>query len=227
MIEGDPHRLVEGMAIAAYAIGATKAYVYIRAEYPLAIDRLRSAIDQARGLRPAWAQHPRQRLRPGGHHQEGRRGLRLRRGDRPDPQHRGQARHAPAPAAVPRRVAACSASRRSSTTSRRWPTSPNIVGHGRRVVCRPWAPKAARAPRSSPCPARSNGPAWSKWPWARASARSCSTSAAASPTASQFKAVQIGGPSGGCIPERASRHRSRLRVAQDRRRDDGIAAAWS
>jgi NADH:ubiquinone oxidoreductase subunit F (NADH-binding)/Pyruvate/2-oxoacid:ferredoxin oxidoreductase delta subunit len=52
VIEGDPHRLLEGMGIAAYAIGATKAYVYIRAEYPLAIERLKTAIAQAkeRGL---------------------------------------------------------------------------------------------------------------------------------------------------------------------------------
>jgi len=52
VIEGDPHRLLEGLAIAAYAIGASKAYVYIRAEYPLAIRRLVKAIDQAksRGL---------------------------------------------------------------------------------------------------------------------------------------------------------------------------------
>ncbi len=48
VIEGDPHRLLEGMAIAAYGIGATKAYVYIRAEYPLAIDRLVIAIRQAK-----------------------------------------------------------------------------------------------------------------------------------------------------------------------------------
>lgn len=48
VIEGDPHRLIEGMAISAYAIGATKAYVYIRAEYPLAIKRLQTAIKQAR-----------------------------------------------------------------------------------------------------------------------------------------------------------------------------------
>ncbi len=48
VIEGDPHRLLEGMALAAYAIGATKAYVYIRAEYPLAIRRLREAIAQAK-----------------------------------------------------------------------------------------------------------------------------------------------------------------------------------
>ena len=48
VIEGDPHRVLEGMAIAAYAIGATKAYVYIRAEYPLAIRRLSKAIVQAK-----------------------------------------------------------------------------------------------------------------------------------------------------------------------------------
>lgn len=48
VIEGDPHRLIEGMAISAYGIGATKGYVYIRAEYPLAIERLKIALDQAR-----------------------------------------------------------------------------------------------------------------------------------------------------------------------------------
>ncbi|MCL2120177.1 MAG: hypothetical protein FWH27_17315, partial [Planctomycetaceae bacterium] len=47
VIEGDPHRLLEGMVIAAYGIGASKAYIYIRAEYPLAIRRLEEAILQA------------------------------------------------------------------------------------------------------------------------------------------------------------------------------------
>lgn len=47
VIEGDPHRLIEGMAIAAYAIGADKSIVYIRAEYPLAIQRLKIAIEEA------------------------------------------------------------------------------------------------------------------------------------------------------------------------------------
>ena len=50
VIEGDPHRLIEGMTIAAYAIGASKAYVYIRAEYPLAVKRLKNAISQAYDL---------------------------------------------------------------------------------------------------------------------------------------------------------------------------------
>jgi NADH:ubiquinone oxidoreductase subunit F (NADH-binding)/(2Fe-2S) ferredoxin len=48
VIEGDPHRVLEGIALAAYAIGADKAYVYLRAEYPLAIKRLSEAIRQAR-----------------------------------------------------------------------------------------------------------------------------------------------------------------------------------
>jgi NADH:ubiquinone oxidoreductase subunit F (NADH-binding)/(2Fe-2S) ferredoxin len=50
VIEGDPHRLLEGLALAAYAIGASKAYIYIRAEYPLAIERLIDAMAQARHL---------------------------------------------------------------------------------------------------------------------------------------------------------------------------------
>ncbi len=48
IIEGNPHSVVEGMIIGAYAIGATQGYVYIRAEYPLAVRRLGLAIDQAR-----------------------------------------------------------------------------------------------------------------------------------------------------------------------------------
>lgn len=48
VIEGDPHAVIEGMIIGAYAMGATEGYVYIRAEYPLAIQRLRHALDQAR-----------------------------------------------------------------------------------------------------------------------------------------------------------------------------------
>jgi NADH:ubiquinone oxidoreductase subunit F (NADH-binding)/(2Fe-2S) ferredoxin len=47
VIEGDPHKLIEGIAIASYAVGANKAYIYIRAEYPLAIQRLRKALEQA------------------------------------------------------------------------------------------------------------------------------------------------------------------------------------
>jgi NADH-quinone oxidoreductase subunit F len=48
VLEGDPHSVLEGMAIAAYAIGANEGYIYVRAEYPLAIERLKIAIAQAR-----------------------------------------------------------------------------------------------------------------------------------------------------------------------------------
>jgi bidirectional [NiFe] hydrogenase diaphorase subunit len=48
VLESDPHRVIEGMAIAAYAVGAAKGYVYVRAEYPLAVARLRTALRLAR-----------------------------------------------------------------------------------------------------------------------------------------------------------------------------------
>lgn len=50
VLEGDPHVLVEAMAIAGYAIGASQGYVYVRAEYPIAVKRLKIAIEQAREL---------------------------------------------------------------------------------------------------------------------------------------------------------------------------------
>ena len=48
ILEGDPHAVIEAMAIAAYAVGACKGFVYIRAEYPIAVNRLQIAINQAR-----------------------------------------------------------------------------------------------------------------------------------------------------------------------------------
>lgn len=47
IMEGDPHKLIEGMAIAAFAVGADEGYIYVRAEYPMAIKRLRIAIKEA------------------------------------------------------------------------------------------------------------------------------------------------------------------------------------
>ena len=48
ILEGDPHSVIEAMAIAAYAVGANQGYIYIRAEYPIAVQRLQIAIDQAK-----------------------------------------------------------------------------------------------------------------------------------------------------------------------------------
>ncbi|HEY3379050.1 MAG TPA: NADH-ubiquinone oxidoreductase-F iron-sulfur binding region domain-containing protein [Armatimonadota bacterium] len=48
LLEGDPHAIIEGMAICGYAIGARKGFLYVRAEYPLAVERMRAALAQAR-----------------------------------------------------------------------------------------------------------------------------------------------------------------------------------
>jgi bidirectional [NiFe] hydrogenase diaphorase subunit len=48
VMEGDPHRVIEGMAIAAYAVGANKGFIYVRAEYPVAVARLTTALREAR-----------------------------------------------------------------------------------------------------------------------------------------------------------------------------------
>ena len=47
VMEGDPYKMIEGMVIAAYAVGAENGYIYVRAEYPLSVKRLRMAIEQA------------------------------------------------------------------------------------------------------------------------------------------------------------------------------------
>ena len=50
VLEGDPHAVIEGMIIAAYAVGAAQGYIYVRAEYPLAVQTVHHAIDQARDM---------------------------------------------------------------------------------------------------------------------------------------------------------------------------------
>ncbi len=49
VLEGDPHTIVEAMIIAGYAVGGSQGYVYVRAEYPIAVQRLKTAVEQARG----------------------------------------------------------------------------------------------------------------------------------------------------------------------------------
>jgi NADP-reducing hydrogenase subunit HndC len=50
ILEADPHSIIEAMAIAAYAIGSDEGYIYVRAEYPVAVKRLEIAIDQAKKM---------------------------------------------------------------------------------------------------------------------------------------------------------------------------------
>jgi len=51
LLEGDPHKVIEGMIIAAYAVGATKGFVYVRAEYPIAVEHVGLALEEARKCR--------------------------------------------------------------------------------------------------------------------------------------------------------------------------------
>ena len=101
VMEGDPFMLIEGMTIAAYAVGASEGYVYIRSEYPDAVATMRGAIDIARGR--GWLGDDvlgsGTTLRPA--RQGGRRSLHLRRGDLHAGESRGQARHGPCEAADP------------------------------------------------------------------------------------------------------------------------------
>ncbi len=62
LLEGDPHAVLEGMIIGAYAIGASHGFVYVRAEYPIAVEHVGIALGAGAGLRPPGREHPRQRL---------------------------------------------------------------------------------------------------------------------------------------------------------------------
>ena len=151
---GDPHRVLEGLAIAAYAVGAREGYLYVRAEYPLAVRARPRGHRAGDGARLPRRRHPGHCLQPAARGPRGRRRVRLRRGDGADRLARGPARHAAAAPAVSRRRGACAASRPASTTSRRWRCVPGSSATAPRRSPR-WAPTAARAPRSSRWPARS------------------------------------------------------------------------
>ena len=84
VLESDPFRVLEGMAIAAYAVHATEGYIYCRAEYPLAVQRLRTAIRSGAAGRLAGQQHRRHLVQLRHRDPPRRRRLRLRRGDGAD-----------------------------------------------------------------------------------------------------------------------------------------------
>ena len=101
VLEGDPHSVIEGMIIAARAIGGHKGYIYCRAEYPMAIKRLTIALDAARGKGYLGGDILGSGFGFDIDDQAGRRRVRLRRGDGALPVDRGQARHAAHPASLP------------------------------------------------------------------------------------------------------------------------------
>ena len=62
ILESDPHSVIEGMLIAGYAIGARHGYIYVRAEYPLAVERLEIALRQAKKLKLTRHAYPGERF---------------------------------------------------------------------------------------------------------------------------------------------------------------------
>ena len=112
VLESDPHRVLEGMAIAAYAVGADQGYIYVRGEYPLAISRLETGDPPGRAARAAGHQDLRVAVRLPDRYPHRRRRLRLRRGNGADRLDRGRARHAAAASALSGRVGALGRSRR-------------------------------------------------------------------------------------------------------------------
>ena len=161
LLEGDPFTLVEGMTIAALAVGATEGYVYLRSEYPHAVRTLRRAIDiaYAHGVLGAVGARQRAALRP--RRAGRRRRLHLRRGDLDArvASRAGGARCGPSPRSP--RSRGSSAGRPSSTTCSPWPrcrwSSPTAARRTPR-----WAPGARAAPRSSSSPATSPAAASSR-----------------------------------------------------------------
>ncbi len=165
IVEGDPHSVLEGMAIAAYAIGASEGYVYVRAEYPLAVKRLRNAIDEARErgflgkdiLGSGFSFDVRVKEGAGAFVCGEETALMA--------SIEGQPRHAARPPAVPRGLGAVGKAdlhqqrRDAAPTSRGSPpTAPRPT--------RASAPVRARAPRSSRSPARCTAAASSRCRWA-------------------------------------------------------------
>ena len=181
VLEGDPHAVIEAMAIAGYAIGASQGYVYVRAEYPIAVKRLSIAITQAReyGLLgknifgTGFDFDVDIRLGAGafvcGEETALMTSIEGKRGEpRPRP---------PFPA-----LKGLFGKPTILNNVETYANVPQIINKGADWFAS-MAPRSPRAPRSSPWAARSTTPAWWKFPWARPCARSSMTSAAASPTA--------------------------------------------
>ena len=164
VLEGDPHAVLEGMAICGYAIGAQQGYIYVRAEYPLAIHTLRVAITEAReyGLLgedifgSGFNFDIEIRMGAGAFVcGEETALMQSIEGDRGMPRTRPPIRPTPASGEIPP----------TSTTWRRWRMSPRS-SIGAATGSRPWARRRAGAQRPSPSPARSSARASLRCRWA-------------------------------------------------------------
>ncbi len=181
VLEGDPHAVLEAMTIAGYTIGASQGYIYVRAEYPIAVKRLQIAIDQSHAygllgdniMGTGFKFDIGLRLGAGAFVCGEETALMTSiEGNRGEPRPRP-----PFPA------------------EKGLFQKPSILNN-----VETWAPRSPRAPRSSPWAARSSTPAWSRSPWALRCARSSRRSAAASPTARSSRLPRPAAPPAAASP---------------------------
>ena len=195
--------VIEGMIIAALRRRRrTRATSTSARSTPWPSSACSIAIARREELRPAGRQHPGHRLLLPSAHRPRRGRVRLRRGHRADwPPSRASAAMPRAKSAAHRRARVCSTSPPCSTTWRPTPTSPRSSATAADMVRYSIGTGKVQGHQGlRPGAARSATPAWWRCPWARRCARSSTTSAAACTDGKKFKAVQTGGPSGGCIP---------------------------
>ena len=215
IMDGDPHAVIEGMIIGSYAIGAHEGYIYVRAEYPLAVKRLKIAIAaaQERGFLgddlfgSGWSFHLKIKEGAGAFvcgeetaliaSIEGKRGMPRTR--------------PPFPA-----VSGLWGKPTNINNVETWSNIPWIIANGAEKYRAQGARRAA-APRPSPWPAASSTAAWPRSPWDPPCATSSSTSAAASRKAGSSRpsswAVRPAAAAG-----RPARHPGRLREPGRHRR---------
>ncbi len=196
VLESDPHRVLEGMAIAGYAVGATQGYIYVRAEYPLAIERLKAAIRQAERQGLLGNRILEVGVQLPDRHPGGRERIRVRRGDGAAPLHRGAARAAARPPpSVESGLFGMPGHQQRRDLRQRGADHPERRG----VVCRD-----QDAEERGDQGVRAGGEDPQHRPDRGADGDPLRTIVfdigGGTPEGTTFKAAQTGGPSGGCIP---------------------------
>ena len=199
VLESDPHRVLEGMAIAAYAVGANQGYIYVRGEYPLAIQRLQTAISQADASSAcSAAASSRRRFDFQHRHPHRRRRVRLRRGDGADRLDRGQARHAAPAPAVPGRggpVGLPDADQQRRDVRQHRADHPQ-----RRRVVRRHRHREEQGTKVFALAGKVDNTGLVEVPMGTTLREIVEEIGGGVPDGGTIKAVQTGGPSGGCIP---------------------------
>ena len=198
IMEGDPHAVLEGMIIGAYALGSNQGFIYVRAEYPIAIKHLNLAMDQARALGLLGENILGTDFSFDIQINRGAGAFVCGESTALFTSIEGKAGE-PRPKYI-RSVEEGLWGRPTVLNNvESWANIPMIIGKGG-TGTPDWAFPTARGPRSFPWSARSTTSAWWKSPWGSPLSKIVEEIGGGVPGGEPFKAVQTGGPSGGCIP---------------------------